>query len=87
MHRCFADDPDRESVLIDSTILRAHSCAVGARKSDDDQALGRLRGELSSKIHVQVDTLGNPLEFLLSAGQVSNSTRRLISVPTLVMLQ
>ena len=72
MHRCFADDPDLESVLIDSTLVRAHACAAGARKSEADQALGRSRGGFSTKIHVEVDALGNPLEFLLSAGQVSD---------------
>lgn len=28
----FADDPDMESVLLDSTIVRAHPCAAGAQK-------------------------------------------------------
>ena len=27
-----SDDPDRESVLLDSTIVRAHPCAAGAPK-------------------------------------------------------
>ncbi len=28
----FADDPDMENLLIDSTIIRAHPCAAGALK-------------------------------------------------------
>ncbi len=72
MHRYFANDPDMESVIIDTTVVRAHPCAAGARKSSEDQALGRSRGGFSTKIHVQVDALGNPLDFLLSAGQVSD---------------
>jgi transposase len=28
----FADDPDMESVIIDSTVVRAHACAAGATK-------------------------------------------------------
>jgi hypothetical protein len=28
----FADDPDMENGLIDSTIVRAHPCAAGAQK-------------------------------------------------------
>ena len=32
LHVHFADDPDMESVLVDSTIVRAHPCAAGARK-------------------------------------------------------
>ena len=38
-------------------------------KKDQDQAIGRSRGGLSTKIHPLVDALGNPLEFLLTAGQ------------------
>jgi transposase len=30
LHRSAADDPDLESLLIDSTIVRAHPCAAGA---------------------------------------------------------
>ena len=32
MHRHFADDPDMEHLIIDSTIVRAHACAAGAPK-------------------------------------------------------
>ena len=34
-----------------------------------DQALGRSRGGFSTKIHVTVDGLGNPLRLSLTAGQ------------------
>ena len=30
MHEHFVDDPDLESVMPDSTIVRAHSCSAGA---------------------------------------------------------
>jgi transposase len=30
MHQHFAHDPDMESLIIDSTIVRAHPCAAGA---------------------------------------------------------
>ena len=30
MHEAFADDPDLEHLLLDSTIIRAHPCAAGA---------------------------------------------------------
>lgn len=30
MHEYFADDPDMENLLFDSTIVRAHPCAAGA---------------------------------------------------------
>ena len=38
-------------------------------KKDPDQAIGRSRGGLSTKIHALVDALGNPLSFLLTARQ------------------
>lgn len=39
------------------------------------QALGRSRGGFSTKIHVSVDGLGNPLRFLLTAGQRHDITQ------------
>jgi len=39
------------------------------------QALGRSRGGFSSKIHVSVDALGNPLRFTLTAGQRHDITQ------------
>ena len=32
MHAHFAQDPDMESVLLDSTVIRAHMCAAGGSK-------------------------------------------------------
>ena len=37
------------------------------------QALGRSRGGFSTKIHIAVDALGNPLRFLLTAGHCHDS--------------
>jgi transposase len=37
------------------------------------QALGRSRGGFSTKIHIAVDALGNPLRLLLTAGQRQDS--------------
>ena len=39
------------------------------------QALGRSRGGFSTKIHVVVDGLGNPLRLRLTAGQVHDVTQ------------
>ena len=72
MHQHFAKDPDMEWLIIDSTIIRAHPCAGGALKTSGgqaSQALGRSRGGFSTKIHIAVDGLGNPLHFMLTAGQ------------------
>ena len=79
MRRYFVSDPDLEFLLLDSTIIRAHPCAAGApcptADPKPDQALGRSRGGFSTKIHLMVDALGNPLDFILTAGQVNDITQ------------
>ena len=65
-----------EWLLLDSTVVRAHPCAAGAPKEkggQEEQALGRSVGGFSSKIHVTVDALGNPLRLLLTGGQRADS--------------
>ena len=67
-----------ESLIIDSTIIRAHPCAAGASKKSGGQAaqaLGRSRGGFSTKIHINVDALGNPLRFTLTGGQRHDITQ------------
>ena len=52
-----AKDPDMESLIIDTTIVRAHPCASGALKTGGGQtcqALGHSRGGFSTKIHINV---------------------------------
>jgi len=78
MHQYFVDDPDMEYLILDSTVIRAHPCAAGASKESggqEAQALGRSRGGISTKIHVNVDALGNPLHFILTAGQRHDITQ------------
>ena len=38
-----------------------------------DKAIGRTRGGLNTKLHAIVDGLGNPVEFMLSAGNDHDS--------------
>jgi transposase len=47
----------------------------GLKKSGGQaaQALGRSRGGFSTKVHIAVDALGNPLRLLLTAGQCHDS--------------
>ena len=62
--------------MIDATIVRAHQHSAGARKKKGvNQAIGRSRGGLTTKIHMIVDALGNPLAFTLTAGQVHDITQ------------
>jgi transposase len=50
-------------------------CGRGVKKSggQESQALGRSRGGFSTKIHIAVDALGNPLRLILTAGQRHDS--------------
>ena len=52
--------------MFDSTAVRAHVSAAGAKGGAGQQALGRSRGGFSTKIHLKVDLDGRPL---------ANSTR------------
>ncbi len=78
LHQHFVCDPDLENIILDSTVIRAHPCAAGARNKDGGQttqALGRSRGGFSTKILVNVDALWNPLRLLLTAGQRHDITQ------------
>ena len=60
--------------FVDSTIVRAHQHAAGARGGQADQALGRSRGGFSTKLHVRADRRGKPLVLLLTAGERHDQT-------------
>ena len=73
LHKGCIQHPDLQEILIDSTIARAHACAAGAAGSDaETEALGRSKGGFTTKIHAITDGLGNPLDFILTAGQASD---------------
>jgi len=42
------------------------------KKGGAEQALGRSRGGFGTKLHIAVDGLGNPVEFILTGGQESD---------------
>ena len=67
-----SDDPDFEYLMVDSTIVRAHQHASGA-KGAQDQAIGRSRGGLTTKIHLAVRGLGCPVRFVLTPGQAGHA--------------
>src|SRR4051794_16438875 len=60
-----------ETVMLDSTACEAQRFASGAR-GGGEEALGRSRGGLTTKIHAVVDGLGRPLCFLLTPGQAAD---------------
>ncbi|MFD6656130.1 IS5 family transposase [Streptomyces parvus] len=67
-------------VAIDSTVVRAHQHAAGARPKGapagepDDHAVGRSRGGLTTKIHLSADSRCRPLAFVLTPGQAGDAS-------------
>jgi transposase len=61
--------------MFDSTVVRAHVSAAGAKGGSKNQALGRSRGGFSTKIHLKTDFDGLPIAFHLTGGEVSDSTQ------------
>ncbi len=59
--------------MFDSTVVRAHVSAAGAKGGQNDQALGRSRGGFSTKIHLKADLAGLPLAFHLTGGEAGDS--------------
>jgi transposase len=71
-------------ISVDSTVVRAHQYAAGARHHPDrqreppgneptDHGLGRSRGGLSTKIHLACEQGRKPLSVVLTAGQAGDS--------------
>ncbi|WP_373687453.1 IS5 family transposase [Acetobacter sp. P5B1] len=74
--RYLAADYDNEYMMIDSTIVRAHQHSAGAsKKGGADQAIGRSRGGLTTKIHAICDAPGNPVELGITPGQDGDITQ------------
>ncbi len=59
--------------MIDSTTVRAHHCAAGARAAER-QDLGRSRGGFSTKIHLRANAHGLPIGIVLTPGQAHDAT-------------
>ena len=67
MEQCV--NSDEEYAIIDTTIVRSHACSAGFYKyTSHKEALGRSVGGFTTKIHALVDSLGNPLKFILTPG-------------------
>ncbi|WP_392973500.1 IS5 family transposase [Streptomyces sp. LN245] len=62
-------------VSVDSTVVRAHQHAAGARGASQPRPLGRSRGGLTSKIHLACDALGRPLAFTVTGGNTNDCTQ------------
>lgn len=79
LHQHFHAAGELSALLVDSTIVRAHSCAAGAPKKNEGsvsrQALGRCRGGFTTKLHAAVSLDFRPLRFTLTAGQRHDVTQ------------
>jgi transposase len=67
--RAMAPDAGWEVHMLDSTVVRAHPHAAGARRQAGEQALGRCRGGFSTKLHLRCDGRGRPVTVHLTGGQ------------------
>ena len=71
LHEYFHEAGELSALLVDSTIVRAHSCAAGAPKKNggqDSEALGRSHGGFTTKLNAAVSDTFLPLRFILTAG-------------------
>ncbi len=74
MLEALAEGGGNEAVqMVDSTVIRAHHCAAGARGGTQNQALGRSRGGFSTEIHARTNAEGLPIALLLTPGEAHDS--------------
>jgi transposase len=65
---------DTKHIMIDGTIARAHRCSAGYKKGQNE-GLGRSCGGFSTKIHVVCNAYGNPVKFIVTAGNQHDVTQ------------
>ena len=71
-----SDDPDFEYLIVEfHHHPRPPARRRGEKRGSEDQALGRSRGGLSTKIHMAVRGLGCPVRFTLTAGQKGDARK------------
>jgi transposase len=77
--RAFAElirDPRNEHLMLDATLVRAHQQAAtgkGGAKRGSGRGSGALPRWTGDQVHLLADSLGRPLRFLLTGGQVHDS--------------
>ncbi|GAA4247933.1 IS5 family transposase [Azospirillum formosense] len=67
--RAMAPNAGWDAHLLDSSVIRAHAHAAGARHKSGEQALGRSRGGFSTKLHLRADAEGRPVALHLTGGE------------------
>ena len=73
--KILSQGPDLEWEFIDGSIVKAHQHSSGAAKKSEggDHGIGKSVAGNTSKIHLAVDSNGNPIEFEVSGGEVHDS--------------
>ena len=64
---------DGDIQVIDSSIVRVHQHAAGAKKGGGDRCVGLSRGGLTTKVHALIDAKDRPLRLLITPGQAHNA--------------
>ncbi len=57
--------------MVDGSIVRVHQHGAPEKIKQDGEAVGKPRGGLSTKILAAIDSQGNPIRLLITAGQAS----------------
>lgn len=67
-----SQDKDLEWIFIDGSIVKAHQHATGGSQKSEigDHAIGKSAAGNSTKIHMAVESHGNPIDFIITGGQV-----------------
>ena len=62
--KLFSQHADKKWIFIDGSHVRAHQHSAGIKNQDISKSIGGN----SSKIHLAIDSNGNPIEFIISDG-------------------
>ncbi|MEJ5141588.1 IS5 family transposase [Gluconobacter albidus] len=84
-----AGKAELQTIMIDATYLKAHRTASSLRfkKGDPGRLIGRTKGGMNTKLHAITDQNGRPLNFFITAGQVSDYTGAAALLDSLPMAQ
>ena len=63
-----SDEPDMEYAMVDATIVKVHLPSMQAKRGTQNQAIGRSKGGMTTKILALTDALGNLVRFVLLPG-------------------
>ena len=66
------DGPPAAVQMIDSTIVRAHHQAAGAKGGLEKEGFGRSKGGFTTKIHLRTNAEGLPIAAEITGGEVSD---------------